>query len=551
MGWFRFTLERVPSDAVTALEAIPGVTLRDGAVTVHENSAWLVDRICRARGVRFTVTQTRFDSLPLASIEDLVQNGLRDWVPAFLTPYQREGVLATAHRDSHLWWAAGAGKTAGAICWAVASPGATVMITRAGVRRSHAREVERLTTYRALVIESKDDLAKLPDTEAQFVILGWEGLPDSLDALLAWRPRNVIFDESHKAKSWKRFTATPTETGKLRFDPLENIAQAALKLSRAAKRRLATTATPIKDRTRDLWAQLDLVHPDAWGPFYRRDRASFAGRYCAAHEGSYGGIDSRGSSNLEELYDRVSLVVNQVPHSVTHRNLPPRRRLISYVTKEEQCQATGFTQGFFKAAAKSGANAVLEARLMEAAARKRKLLLEMVGEALEGKQKVVVFTGRREDCERLAEDVDKLGTGARLFMGHGGTAPSVRDQMQQDYMTTAGPAILVGTGDAWGEGVSLHDTDVAFMAFLPYTPGQVIQWEGRFSRQGQKRPVLVQYLIAEGTVDEHVAGLLLDKLPAVADVSKDDSLEGFADALQGEDQTQAIIGGLLGKLGLA
>jgi SNF2 family DNA or RNA helicase len=85
---------------------------------------------------------------------------------------------------------------------------------------------------------------------------------------------------------------------------------------------------------------------------------------------------------------------------------------------------------------------------------------------------------------------------------------------------------------------------------LPYTPGQIIQWEGRLCRHGQKRPVLIQYLIAEGTVDEHVAGILLDKLPAVEDVSKDDSVLGLKDQLRGSDQEEAIVAGLLEKLGL-
>jgi hypothetical protein len=550
LAWFRFTLDRVTADALAALNALPGVTVRDGLVTVHENAAWLVERVCTARGIPTRVTTTKEDRLPLTSVEDLVASGLREWVPAFLTPYQRDGILATAHRDAHLWWAAGAGKTAGAICWALAGLGATVLVTRAGVRRSHAREIERLTTHRALVIEEKEDLTKLADTEALFVVVGWEALPDAVEHLLAWRPKNLILDEAHRIKSWRRFGATPQENGKLKFDPLDNMAHAAFRLSRACSRRLATTATPIKDRTRDLWAQLDLVHPDAWGPFYRKDRASFAARYCAAHEGSYGGIDSRGSSNLNELYDRVSLVVNQVPHSVTHRHLPPRRRLITYVTLDEQCRAEGFTATAMKKVAKNGPGAILEARLMESAAKKRRVLLELVAECIEGKQKVTIFTGRREDCEKLGQDIEKLATGARIFVGHGGTAPSVRDDMQQQYMATGGPAVLVGTGDAWGEGVSLHDTDTAFIAFLPYTPGQVIQWEGRFSRQGQKRPVLIQYLIAEQSVDEHVAGLLLDKLPAVEDVSKDDSLEGFSRQLRGGDDEEAIVAGLLSKLGL-
>ena len=548
MAWHRFSLSHTTHEVTRALADVPGVTLRDRTVMAHDNAAWLVERLCARAGVHCSSTVTQGDGAPLQSVADLIPNGLRDWVPAFLTDYQRAGILATAHRSAHLWWAAGAGKTAGAICWALAHPGATVLVTRAGVRRSHAREFERLTTHRALVIESAADAKALDETDALFVIVGWEGLPDVLEHLLAWRPTNVIFDEAHKAKSHKRFRATQQADGSKKFDALENIAQSAYRLSRACKWRLATTATPIKDRTRDLWAQLDLVHPDAWGKFYSMERASFAGRYCAARPGTFGGINTEGSSNLDELWDRVSLVTNHVPHSVTHRHLPSRRRIVTYVTPAEQCAATGFTQGFWKKVAPNGKIAILEARLMEAAAKKRKLLLELVEEAVASKQKVTIFTGRREDCEKLADEVSKLG--CRVYTGHGGTPARVRDGIQQQYMADPGPCVLVGTGDAWGEGVSLHDTDLALIAMLPYTPGAIVQWEGRFSRQGQKRPVLIQYLVAEGTVDEHVAEILLNKLKPVEAVSKDDSIDGFADSLMGSDEEEQLVLSVLDKLGV-
>lgn len=447
------------------------------------------------------------------------------------------------------------GKTAGAICWSLAHPGRTVIVTRAGVRRSHGREVERLTTHRAFVVEESkgrpatEVVKDLEASGAQFAIVGWEGLPDVVEDLLAWRPRNLILDELHRGKSPKRWTAVPTESGRVKFDAKDNIAYAAYQLSRACPYRLGTTATPIKDRVRDLWAQLDLIHPDAWGRFYAADTPSFAGRYCAARTGEYGGIDTSGSSNLDELWNRVSVVVHQVPHSETHRHLPPRRRLVTYVTQDEQCRPEGFTQGFFKQAAKGGHTGLLEARLMEAAAKKRKVLISLVEEAVAVGQKVVVFTGRREDCDRLAEDIRKaVGTRALVLAGHGGTSAAERDRIQQTYMAQALPTVLVGTGDAWGEGVNLQDTDLALIAMLPYTPGQIVQWEGRFCRHGQKRPVLIQYLICENTVDEHVAGIMLDKLPAVESVSREDSLEGFADSLLGIDDEDSIIAGLIAKL---
>jgi hypothetical protein len=346
------------------------------------------------------------------------------------------------------------GKTLTSIVWSLCYPGNTLVTTRAAVRRQFGREIERFTKHRALVIETKADCTPeiLSETEALFLVLGWEMLPDCVEDILRYfKPVNWIADEMHKCKSHRRWGATPTETGKLKFDPLDNIAHAAMRVSRATKRRLAATATPIKDRVRDLWAQLDLIHPDAWGPFYREDKASFAGRYCAARRGFYGGIETTGSSNLDELWDRVSLVTHHVPHSVTHRHLPPRRRLVTYVPAADQVKATGFAK-VMKNAAKGGRGALLEAKLMEAAARKRKAVVEILEECVAAGQKVIVFTGRREDCDDLGSIItDKFGSVAQVFTGHGGTPAPVRDGIQQAYMAAPGPAVLVGTGDAWGE----------------------------------------------------------------------------------------------------
>ena len=554
MAWFQYTLSHTTPDALRDVGSLPGIIVgRDRSIMAQDNGGWLVERMLAKHGIQFKARLMTPDFQPVTAIDDLCKVGLREWVPSFMAPYQREAVLELGHKSGHIWHAAGSGKTLTAIAWALAWPGNTVVTTRAAVRRNYGREIERFTTHRAYVIESiRDaDLQKIEDSEALFVVLGWEMLPACLDVLLKWKPASWIADEAHKMKSHRRWGAVPQTDGKLKFEPLDNIAHAAYKLSRSVRHRLGATATPIKDRVRDLWAQLDVIHPDAWGPFYKEDRASFTTRYCAARRGTFGGIETTGSSNLDELWDRVSTIVHQVPHSVTHRHLPPKRRLVTYVTQGDQNAATGFAS-VYKQAAKGGRGTLLEAKLMEAAAKKRKYLLEVLEECVENDQKVVVFTGRREDCDKLAAEVTKkFGSDATVFTGHGGTPAVVRDGIQQAYMAAKGPAILVGTGDAWGEGVNLQDSDLLLIAMLPYTPGQIVQWEGRVARHGQKRPVLVQYLVAEGTVDEHVAGILLDKLPAVENVAGDDSVTGFADQLRGADDAEAIIESIMAKLGVA
>ena len=84
------------------------------------------------------------------------------------------------------------------------------------------------------------------------------------------------------------------------------------------------------------------------------------------------------------------------------------------------------------------------------------------------------------------------------------------------------------------------------MAMLPWVPRHLRQWEGRFPRLGQVRPVLISYVIAEGTFDEHISEVVLDKLPPVGTLAEDqvaDEInEVLSSVIEGEDLLAAILG---------
>ena len=173
--------------------------------------------------------------------------------------------------------------------------------------------------------------------------------------------------------------------------------------------------------------------------------------------------------------------------------------------------------------------------------------METVLEAVDAKQKVVIFTGRRTDCERIAAALEKgKPDHVPLWWGHGGVSTKERDSMVLAYAACEEPSIFVGTTDAFGESMDgLQCTDLAIFSLLPWTPGQVTQAEGRFSRKGSKRPVLIMYMVAEGTVDEHVADILLGKLEAVSSTLNDSEAAGLASTLAGEQDEDAVIADIL------
>jgi SNF2 family DNA or RNA helicase len=215
--------------------------------------------------------------------------------------------------------------------------------------------------------------------------------------------------------------------------------------------------------------------------------------------------------------------------------LPAKRRQSYYVAPSDQVDESSGFSAALKEAYKRGPSSVLELKLMMAASRKRKAVLGLIEDHVLSGHKIVLFTGRRRDCDELGELIRKAQKGVTVWSAHGEHSDKLRQSMVDDYMSHPGPCVLVSTGQAMGESINLQDTDAAMFVMLPYTPGQLRQWEGRFARLAQKRPVVIYYVIAEGTVDERVCSILIDKLPAVEKIGKDVELGEAAVVLSGID----------------
>ncbi len=459
-------------------------TVARDSLNVDEREALLAVPGVRARGFRLYIPDNALDvartilgsAHPFREAEEPVSPAawarpyLRDVAVVKLLRFQEEGILFALGRpdaSALLVHPTGSGKTLSAIIWALAAQGTTVVVTKAAVVGQWASEVKAWSVAVPVILEGmapRDIEGGNADDPPRFLILSYAILSAWIDKLVALHPTSVVFDEIQKAKAHGRWEAivdaeaeaeststaatarSSTPEPKVKFKLKDNTTASAMRLSRVASRRLATTATPITDRVRDLWAELDLVQPRAWGAFW-----PWARRYCAAAEGLFG-MEAKGATNMEELGSRLRRVAHFVPAEVVRAQLPPMRRRVSYIRPSEQSRPDAIAKEI-QAAARRGPTALLEARLMEAAARKRRVVVDRIKDAVASGQKVVAFTGRRIDAERLAEVV-KAAFGGSLWMAHGGHSPEAREKIRILYMGAPGPAVLIGTGDAWGECVT-------------------------------------------------------------------------------------------------
>lgn len=389
--------------------------------------------------------------------------------------------------------------------------------------------------------------------DVRFLITGWETLIYHADKIVKLKPMSLVLDESHTAKNHRQVEMVPVSEADLSKEPkakqlpdgrwikyvgLENMAEATFKIAKASKRRALLTATFVKDRVRDAWAQLNYAEPWAWGSYW-----TWAKRYAGAQKNTWGGMDDRGATNLDELNSRVAFIRSVVSIEESHASLPAKRREVLYLAPDaQQAPDEGFAEEIAAArVARASLTSLANIRLAEACSRKRKAVIDMACEAVNGGSNVVVFTARRADVEVFRKIIKQPGEkGGRLgkncwarYMS-GEHSFAERHEAAQEYMTRAGHSLFVVTGGAFGEQIDLHNSDLEILAMLPFTLAELVQWEGRGHRLGG-RPCLFIYVIAEGTADERVVSILLDKLPAIEKTGMS-GLDNIRAALAGNEE---------------
>ena len=550
---------------------IPGVWVRaDRRLSVPENAIGVVKGLLQNACTVWT-PPSKWKPLTWDEIKSTVEPHMTETARVHLEgrEFQRELVTLATNRNSLLLQGyPGIGKTLVGLTWALAAPGPCVYVTKASVVGHIKNQIALYTkaTVKRLKGETPFDLGdcRAPFT---FLLLSWAVLPYWIETLAAIKPVSWVADESENAKNSRRYERLPltpqivdeykaglrelTKTEKIGEDEegpfliriRNNITGSAMRLARIAKRRLATSATPLADRPRDLYAQADLVDPGSFGKSWKR----FGIRYCNLKAGAFGGLDDRGTSNAEELKARLSVLRIRRTYAECKIDLPPITRSVLYLDAEAQVkESAGFLKEL-KAASRLGPSFVFEARLMQAASRKRKWLVDFIQAEMTARKKLVVFTGRRKEVETLkglAESAwpkwfasaaveQRLSTG-HLFSGHGGSGHV--SEIAASFVQAPAPACLIGTGDAFGQGLDLTGTNTLVFGMLPWTPRGIVQQEGRVGGFRATSPVWYVYPICEGTVEEHVADILIAKLPVAGDLGGNEGLEELASDLKGMDE---------------
>jgi SNF2 family DNA or RNA helicase len=446
-------------------------------------------------------------------------------------PYQRGGIAyASAHRDTLFGDEMGLGKTIEAAGTVNMDPTANsiLIVCPASLKINWRREwikwdvkglevaiveVGRTTTkYKQrnkvktkIVIENQFPTAPV-------IIISYE-LMGSWRAELRREEWSVlIVDECHYLKN-KKADRTQEVFGRKRKvnkeKPNGNVVEKDVLAPIPAKRRLFLTGTPFINRPYELWPLIQ-----ALAPGFEKDELAYAKKYCGAFHNGFG-WDFSGASNLDDLQTRLRalFMVRRLKKDVL-KELPPKRRQVLVLEsaglkgllEKEKRTYDEYANELGGADIETPEFGAMSAVRKEVAVAKIPFIVDHVQEVLKEQDKICVFVHHHEVVDAL-----RAAFGDSAVHIDGRSANEDRQAAVDRFQTDPTCKVFIGTIRAAGVGITLTAASTVIFGELDWVPGNVSQAEDRLHRIGQKDAVFVRHLVLEGSLDERMAQLIIQK----------------------------------------
>lgn len=349
----------------------------------------------------------------------------------------------------------------------------------------------------------------------KIVIVSYDILTRSVDMFVKKKFGTIILDESHVLKNYK--TA--------RTKAVERLASQTVRI-------ILLSGTPALSRPIELYSQIRL--------FLRQFMTvhEYGSRYCAAVKTQFG-MDYSGSSNVAELQLllKTSCLIRRLKSDVL-KQLPAKIRqiiildpsLISSGTKKMQEMAAKLQSDKCKNSGIAN-HATLVQLYNESSCQRVNAVRNYIKDLLENDQKFLIFAHHQCVLDSICEVLDNKKT--KYIRIDGKTSAQNRKQQVDEFQNSEDCMVAVLSITAANAGITLTAAHFVVFAELYWNPGILCQAEDRVHRIGQNHGVVIQYLVAKGTVDDYLWPLIQMKMDFLskADLHQDFSLSQ-ADVLQ-------------------
>lgn len=411
-----------------------------------------------------------------------------------LYPYQKEGVAFIEQNNGNALIAdeMGLGKTVQSIAYLQLHPEKrpALIISPAIVKYKWAREIVKWMTNPGS-IQILEGITPDKNINADMVICNYDILYDWHKQLKKIPFEIIIADECHY---FKNNDAKRTKAVKA--------------LKRNVPNMIALSGTPIETSPIDIYNASNMLNPDLF-----KNRLEFGIEFCAAHHNGREWVFN-GASNLSRLHGILSnsIMIRRKKKDVL-KELPPKS--YSFVPfeidnpKDYDLAQNNFEQWIIDnkksrrslSSPKAAYRAQINALKQIAVKGKLDNTIKWIQEFLESGEKLVVFCYHTDTINAIVKAFNN-----KAVKIDGKTRN--KDKAIQDFQTKSDILLCVAQVKAAGIGIELTAASNVAVIELPWNPATLDQAIDRVHRIGQKRKVMVHYLLALNTIEENIAKII-------------------------------------------
>ena len=306
--------------------------------------------------------------------------------------------------------------------------------------------------------------------------------------------------------------------------------------------RIGLSGTPIYNRGSEIWPIIDILKPGLLGSF-----KEFCEYFCYVNDkGKAIVLENKRASLRNELQKHVMLrrkksdVLKELKDKVRYKEVIASDtefylEELDKIWKKLEAEQKEAKTEFSKSASYHRA---IQSERQIAGIAKLPHVINFVKNIMEIEESVVVFCHHKVIHKLLHESLQEFSPVSII----GGQSDNLR-QDQIDKFQRGESKLMIAGIRAGNVGINLTQAKYVIFAELDWSPAIHRQAEDRLHRIGQKNTVFAYYLIGNGTLDDHVASILVDKSYEI-----DAIMDETVDTYENKDKAALILAQIQDKI---
>ncbi|MEO9310065.1 MAG: SNF2-related protein [Nitrososphaera sp.] len=310
----------------------------------------------------------------------------------------------------------------------------------------------------------------------------------------------------------------------------------------SVKYRIGLSGTPIYNRGSEIWPIVDILRPGLLGNF-----KEFCEYFCYINEkGKAIVLETKRESLRNLLQKHVMLrrkksdVLTELKEKVRYKEIidadinyynAELEKIWKKLEEERKVAQTAFD-------ASTAYQRAIQSERQAAGIAKLPHVINFVKNIMEIEESVVVFCHHKSIHSLLHQSLAEFKPASII----GGQSDKER-QANIDAFQNGDTKLMIAGLRAGNVGINLTRARYVVFAELDWSPAIHLQAEDRLHRLGQKNTVFAYYLIGNGTLDEHVAQVLVDKSYEI-----DSIMDNKAESFENKEKAKLILAQIQDKI---